>query len=76
MGLSRIPETCLIVGDPLTCSAIIIPPSPTYALYVANHVAISVLLARDETSDEQIRDSNLGLSSMLLYHATVIIHGR
>jgi hypothetical protein len=36
---------------------------------------VLVLLARDETDDEQIRESNLGLSSMLLYHATVIIHG-
>ncbi|MCJ1352467.1 MAG: hypothetical protein MMC33_002451 [Icmadophila ericetorum] len=31
------------------------------------------LLARDETDKEDMRDSNLGTSSMLLYHATVII---
>ena len=35
-----------------------------------------VLLARDETDEDMIRDSNLGISSMLLYHATIIIHGK
>ena len=34
------------------------------------------LLARDETDKEDMRDSNLGTSSMLLYHATVIIQGK
>ncbi|MCJ1402641.1 hypothetical protein MMC11_005861 [Xylographa trunciseda] len=33
-----------------------------------------LLLGRDETSEEDMRESNLGISSMLLYHATIIIH--
>jgi hypothetical protein len=33
-----------------------------------------LLLGRDETREEDMRESNLGISSMLLYHATVIIH--
>lgn len=33
-----------------------------------------LLLGRDETSDDEMPESNLGISSMLLYHATVIIH--
>lgn len=33
-----------------------------------------LLLGRDETIEDDMRESNLGISSMLLYHATVIIH--
>ena len=77
MDLSLTLETYLTVGGSLKSSAIITHPPSVYALLnIANHMVNSVLLARDETDDEQIRDSNLGLSSMLLYHATVIIHGK